>query len=296
MTGKIILNSLKLLSHLPLTLVQLLGIFVGWGFYLVPNQLQRNARINIALCFPKMSGFEQKQLLRKALIENAKTLLEMPGVWFGDPNEWLARVKPGDGINLPRESLDRDKGLIIAAPHLGMWEAGVHYLARISPVTVLYRPPREQALEEVIKSGRGRGGARLVPTDAQGVRMLYQALRKGEMVAILPDQEPKAGGRSAGVFAPFFGQPARTMVLLGRLARKTGAAVVYTYVERLSLGRGYRMHFLPASDAVSHADPAVAAAALNEGIENCVCRCPDQYQWTYKRFNAQPDGGRSPYK
>ena len=222
--------------------------------------------------------------------------MEMPGVWFGDPEEWLAKVQPGDGFNLPKTFLDQGKGLIIAAPHLGLWEAGVHYLAKISPVTVLYRPPREQILEEIIKSGRSRGGARLVPTTAQGVKMLYQALRKGEMVAILPDQEPKAAGRSAGVFAPLFGQPALTMVLLGRLARKTGAAVIYTYVERLSLGRGYRMHFLSAPDTISHADPAVAAAALNQGIENCVRRCPAQYQWTYKRFNATPVGRGSPYK
>lgn len=296
MKGKIILNTLRILSHLPLFLVQILGTLVGWGFYLVPNRLQKIARINIGLCFPEMSGSEQKRQLRKALVANAITLMEMPGVWFGDPNKWLARIKPGEGIDLPRETLDLGKGLIIAAPHLGFWEAGVHYLAKISPVTVLYRPPREQIMEEIIKSGRSRCGAKLVSTTAQGVRLLYRALQKGEMVAMLPDQEPKAAGKSAGVFAPFFGQPAYTMVLLGRLAHKTGAAVVYTYVERLSLGRGYRMHFLSAPNAIANADPLVAATALNKGIENCIRRCPAQYQWVYKRFNTQPDRGRSPYK
>ena len=43
------------------------------------------------------------------------------------------------------------------------------------------------------------------------------------MVGILPDQQPKAG---EGEFAPFFGKPALTMTLLGRLAQRSGAQVL----------------------------------------------------------------------
>jgi KDO2-lipid IV(A) lauroyltransferase len=175
-----------------------------------------------------------------------------------------------------------------------MWEVGVHHLARISPVTILYRPPRQPFLEEIITTGRSRGGARMVPTTAQGVKSLYQTLRQGEMVAILPDQEPRAAGKSAGLFAPFFGHPALTMVLVNRLARKTGAGVLYTYVERLPAARGYRIHFLPAPEGITDADPLIAATALNRGVEACVRRCPAQYQWSYKRFNVRPEG-EQPY-
>ena len=40
----------------------------------------------------------------------------------------------------------------------------------------------------------------------------------------------------------------------------------------------------------------VAAAALNRGVETSVRMYPHQYQWTYRRFEAQPDGAPSPYK
>ena len=98
------------------------------------------------------------------------------------------------------------------------------------------------------------------------------------------------------MFAPFFGYPALTMVLINRLARKTGAPVVFTYVERLPAAGGYRMSFLPAPEGIDDPDPEIAAAALNLGVESCIRRCPEQYQWSYKRFSVRPDGAPSPYK
>jgi KDO2-lipid IV(A) lauroyltransferase len=85
------------------------------------------------------------------------------------------------------------------------------------------------------------------------------------------------------------------MVLLSRLARKTGAAVVFSFSERLPGGDGFRMHWLEAPEGIDAEDPEVAAAAVNRGVEACVGICPDQYQWSYKRFEARPDGGRSRY-
>ena len=115
-------------------------------------------------------------------------------------------------------------------------------------------------------------------------------------MVILPDQQPKSRRRGAGVFAPFFGVPALTMVLLGRLARKTGAAVVFSFAERLPGNAGYRAHWVEAPAAIADADPVRAAAALNQGVEQCVRICPEQYQWSYKRFQARPEGESEVYR
>jgi KDO2-lipid IV(A) lauroyltransferase len=98
------------------------------------------------------------------------------------------------------------------------------------------------------------------------------------------------------VYAPFFGEPALTMTLLPRLARRTGAAVLFVFVERLPRARGYRMHWLPAPEGIADADPVISATALNRGVEACVALCPEQYQWTYRRFKARPDGGPNRYR
>lgn len=289
------LRLLELISHLPLPACDLLGRLFGNLLYWIPNRNTRTAKINIRLCFPEMPATQQRQLLRRSMRATARTFLEMPSIWRGDPQTWLDRIDPGDAQEIMRERLSQGRGLIIAAPHLGNWEVGAHLLTDTAPVTVLYRPPRQPELEQLIVEGRSSSGGTVVPTTSRGVKALFKALRKGEMVAILPDQEPKGGGREAGVFAPFFGVPAYTMVLINRLVEKTGAPVVFVYVERVSGPRPFRFHLLDAPPGLDAADPIEAATALNKGVEACVRRCPDQYQWSYRRFSTRPNDEPSLY-
>jgi KDO2-lipid IV(A) lauroyltransferase len=120
-----------------------------------------------------------------------------------------------------------------------------------------------------------------VRAEGAGVRTLYRRLQAGGVVGILPDQKPNQG---EGENAPFFGVPAQTMVLLPRLAERTGATVLFSFAERLPHGAGYRVHFLPAPDGIANKDIGIACAALNRGVEDCVRLAFAQYQWTYKRY------------
>ena len=138
-----------------------------------------------------------------------------------------------------------------------------------------------------------------VRAEGPGVRQLFKILKDGGVVGILPDQQPKQGD---GEFAPFFGVPALTMTLLGRLAHRTGATVVFAWCERIDNGRdgrpAFALHIEAAPEAVSDADPAVAVTALNAGVERIARRDPSQYQWTYKRFTLRPSGSGydNPYR
>lgn len=285
---------LRLFSALPLAFVRGVGRALGWVFYRLPNRELRNARVNLELCFPELDSGAREALLRETLQANAVTLCEMPKAWRRGPGYWVPRIRADGAAAELRERMAGGRGLIVAAPHLGNWEVGVHWLTSVAPTTVLYRPPREASLERVMVHGRAQGGGKLVPTTRQGIRALHQALGVGEMVAILPDQMPKQAG-AAGVFAPFFGRPALTMGLVNRLARKTAAHVVLLYVAREADG-GYRVHWFDADPDIASADPVAAAAALNRGVEACVRQCPVQYQWTYRRFESSPDGSPSPYR
>ena len=114
---------------------------------------------------------------------------------------------------------------------------------------------------------------------------MFKRLLAGGVVGILPDQQPKAG---EGEFAPFFGTPALTMVLLSRLAQRTGATVLFAFAERLPRGTGFRIHIRPAPEGIADPDLPAAVAALNRGVEECVRIAPSQYQWAYKRYSIRP--------
>lgn len=280
---------------MPLWMARGCGRVIGQLLYLFPNKQRRIYAVNIALCFPEMSKPERKRLLRNSLLENFMTMMELPGVWLGDPSAWVDLTGPGRGFSELEAAMAQGKGVIMAGPHQGNWEVGFLYLSSVFPVTALYRPPREELLSDYIYDGRRKGGADLAPATVHGVKKLITALRKGEMLFVLTDQIPKAAGKQGSVFAPFFGRSAATMVLVNSLARKTGAPVFFFYTERYASSRGYGLHCMLAPEGV--ADPIVedAAAAINQGLEACIRQLPEQYLWGYKRFEKRPDGGPSPY-
>lgn len=269
---------------------------LGRLFYLLPTSEKRITRINLELCFPELTPDEREKRVKASLIETGKTLVEMPGSLLGPSADAWARGEPGEGFDLLQQALDQGKGVIVAGPHMGNWEVALRHLTTRSRVTALYRKPRMEGLDQFVRDGRSSSGATLVPANVQGVKSLYAALKSREIMGILPDQQPKGTGDKGGVFAPFFGQDALTMLLVNRLTRKTGAPVVFWYAERLPGARGFRLHCLEAPEGIDDPDPLVAATALNRGLEACIRRCPDQYLWSYKRFSQQPEGKASPYQ
>jgi Kdo2-lipid IVA lauroyltransferase/acyltransferase len=277
---------------LPLPWLHAFGRQIGNLFRLIPNRERRVIEINLQLCFPEQSERELRDLRNRTLQEMGCTLMEMSAVWFRPLDEVMSLIHSIEGeACFNREA---GQGVIILAPHIGCWEMIGLELQRRGQVTNLYRPPRMAIFDEVMKQARERGGAELVPTDNSGVKRLLATLKAGGISGILPDQQPKSD--KGAVFAPFFHWPALTMLLVNRLARKTGAKVVLACAERLDRGRGYKVHYLPAPEGVADEDPVKAATALNQGVEQLIRLFPSQYQWSYKRFSRQPDGRGSPYK
>ena len=276
----------RILSLLPLPLLHGLGNLLGWLLWLVPNKRRRTAATNIARCLPELSPREQSRLLRRSLCHETKSLVESPRLWAGPVGTLDAVLREVRGAELIDQALARGKGVIIAAPHIGAWEVVGLECSRRCAMTTLYKAQRGD-WDPLIKTGRERFGARLVPSEHGGVRQLLQALKRGEMIGILPDQDPPVG---SGAFAPFFGIAAHTPVLISRLAHRTGAAVIYSWAERLNWGRGYILHFLSAPAGVADSDDVRAATAVNVGVEGCVHLKAEQYWWGYARFRRRQAG------
>ena len=290
--ARLVNGLLGLFARLPLPVNHAVGAALGWLHWVIPNRTRRVTLANIDYCFPHRPAAWRKRMARRSLIELGKTVSEIGPLWRWDGERVMDLVKGVTGEEAVREAMQAGRGVIMLGPHLGAWEMVGLYCSRHFPITSLYAPPRMEALDAPMREARERMGARLVPTDAGGVRALARALRNGEMAGILPDQTPRRG---QGEFAPFFGHPAYTMVLASKLAAKSGAAVFFTFAERLPRGRGFHMHFIPAEPEIASRDLNESLAALNRGVEACIERAPEQYQWSYKRFRERPEGEESIY-
>lgn len=268
------LRFFKAFSTLPLWLVHAIGWSLGWLVFAVSGVYRRRFLANT-----RQAGIPWGQW-RAAVGESGKLVAELPRLWFG------RRVSvQWQGAEHVQAALALGRGVLFLTPHLGCFEVVAQAYAQRygqsgQPMTALFRPPRQSWLRGVVSQARGRPGLEMAPTTLAGVRQMIKALKKGQSVGLLPDQVPPAG---MGVWVPFFGRDAYTMTLSARLAQQTGAAIVLAWGERLSWGRGYRVHFNPMS---AHLPSAAGAAAelLNREMEALIRSAPQQYLWAYARY------------
>lgn len=277
---------MRLLSWLPLRVLHALGGGLGWLLSRLPNRERATTERNLAVCFPDMSDPVRAAMTRTSLQHTACTALEMGKAWLAPLPKTVALVRETEGHAEFLAAVSAGKGVILLAPHLSNWEIFGHFATQGITANFMYQPPRSAALDRLLKAGRTRGGVAMAPTTRKGVAQVLAALQRGELVGVLPDQVPTD---RSGDFAPFFGQPAYTMTLVSKLARRTGAAVFCGFAQRLPAAAGFRAVFRPVEEAIRSADMSVSLTTMNRAVEECVQLAPEQYQWEYKRFRRQPD-------
>ena len=274
-------------TRIPLAVSHKIGAFIGWCLWIFNGSMRAVSEHNVRQCLPEYSEDKQQRLVKKSLIETGKTMFEVPFLWAGDKTKFSHALKRVEGFEYVEQALSKGKGLILFTPHLGAWETAGLFFSQQFPMVTMYRPSHVEGVDDLIQAGRTRFGTRLVATDLKGIKQLYQALKAGEVLGMLPDQDP---GRNGGEFAPFFGINANTMTLANRILNKSGAAAVFCFAKRLPQGKGYEIKIYPAPDAMASNDVYEGIAAMNVALERVIRECPEQYQWSYKRFKTRPIG------
>lgn len=270
------------LARLPLSVLHRLGALLGWIIYLTSKRYAARLHENL-----EYSGIEGgRSLLHTNIREAGKGVMELPWVWKRSLVEVVASVKRIHGWEHLEATNAQGKGVVLLTPHIGCFEVIGLYVAAHQPFTCMYRPPHSPSLDKLMHQGRGRGQMKLVPTDLGGVRHLLKALKRGEAIGVLPDQVP---GNGEGEWAPFFGRPAYTMTLIGRLIQVSGASVVMCHSERLPDGEGFALYFSPLIFDPEQSIPK----QMNESLETVIRKHPAQYLWSYNRYKV-PRGALPP--
>ncbi|MEO5693334.1 MAG: lysophospholipid acyltransferase family protein [Usitatibacter sp.] len=282
----------KLLSHLPLAANHALGAFVGRLVYLLSPRYRRRIRENLAQSGLYPASNEAGLAARENAGEIGKGATELAWALFRSEEVPALVVK-----RIGWESVERlraeNRPIIFVTPHLGGYDIAGRYLWSQVPIMAMYRPHKIFWIDQLLREGRNRGaapdGSNVAPANMAGVRMVLKHLRRGGCSVVLPDQVP---GLGEGEWADFFGKPAYTMTLLGRLQEASGAAVVFCYAERLPHGEGYVLHIEPYAGKLPE-DRAQSAREVNAMVEKLVRSCPAQFLWGYNRYK-RPAGAPPP--
>ena len=267
----------RLLSALPLRVLHGLGALLGWLTYSLSKQYATRMRENLQQAGFSLEDKAGRQLLSTAIAEAGKSVVELPWIWGRSYSEVLGSVVACRGREYFEAAEASGKSIIYLTPHLGCFELAGLYCAQYKPITILYRQPKLAWLEEVMCKGRERGQAKLAKADLSGVRLLFKALKRGEAIGMLPDQVPGGG---EGEWVDFFGRPAYTMTLVGRLAKASDATLLLVSAERQAAG--YVICFEPLQLDYSQPVPL----QINVALEKMILDCPAQYLWSYNRYKV----------
>tara|TARA_Y100000385_G_scaffold281418_1_gene334193 strand:+ start:35 stop:877 length:843 start_codon:yes stop_codon:yes gene_type:complete len=266
-------------SLLPLKLNHHLGAFIGYLLYVFNSDAKSVSKQNLKICFPSLIDSDLKRLLRKVLIETGKGLTESGLIWNQNFKDNAKLIRNINGEHY----LDNSKKTILLVPHIGCWEITGRVLADIREVTFMFRPLRSIKQNDYLFARRNQGNLTMASADKPGILKIHRALNNGELVGMLPDQDP---GEEGGLMIPFFGKKVNTMTLLVRIAKKHNAQVLMFWAKRLDDGKGYDLNLEPIDLEVRGKDLEHRLIQMNQSIEDLIRRQPEQYMWSYKRFKS----------
>ncbi len=266
-------------SLLPLRANHSFGAFLGQLLFIFNSDAKNASKQNLEICFPNLSPGELRKLLKKVLIETGKSLTESGLIWNQSFKENTKLIRNIHGENY----LDSPKKTILLVPHIGCWEITGRVIAEKRKITFMYRPLRSSKQNEYLFARRNQGNLTMASADKSGILKIQRALNNGELIGMLPDQDP---GKDGGIMAPFFNKEVNTMTLLARLAKKHNAQVLMFWANRLEKGRGYDLNIEPVDLTGNGEDIESYTKVMNKSIESLIRKTPEQYMWGYRRFKS----------
>lgn len=282
------LGFFHLLGYLPMSISLAFGRLLGDVFYYLAGSRRHIARVNIALCFPELSADEQKILLRKVMHSTGKSVVESSVALWG-PERQLKNRYSIRGLEHIQAAQAKGQGVLLVGCHFTTLDAAARILSFHVKYDMLYRKdPNPLLAYKLISARESFAGTAIVRTDT---RQLIKNLRRGHVVWYAPDQD---SGSKNGVFVPFFGVPAATVVATARVA-ELGKAVVLPFAHYRDENNHYHLVIEPPLENFPTGDDVADATRINHTIETAVAKQPDQYLWVHRRFKTRPEGEPSFY-
>jgi len=304
--GALVYAVYALVAALPMRLASALGGLVARTVGpLIP--VSRRARRNLALAFPEKSPAEIERIVRGMWDNLGRTAAEYPHIqslWEEDLIEralvigeaaFKRAAAEGRPLVLAGRRIEvvgvehifdlefNPQAAIIFSAHMGNWELMPLWSARLGmPATVVYRTPNNPYVAGLIARIRAGMGT-LLPKGVLGAVLSGKVLEEGRLLGILVDQK-----QNRGLAVPFFGRPAMTAPMLGRLALKFRCPVLGAWVQRLD-GQRFRITITPPLQLPESGDQAADVAAImtrvNATVESWIRERPDQWMWIHRRWS-----------
>ncbi len=228
---------IALIPHLPLRLVQRTALAVGWLMWAMLPGRRRVVRENLRHV-PRLAT--DPPALHRAVravfgnsILNYVDLFRLPAVTLAELDDYWDVVG--------RENLDAElakgHGCVVISGHLGNFDYAMREFIKMGyTLTVTQEHLKPERLHQFIMQIRTYPGVTWAQVDSpSGLRQLFSALRRNEVVIMPADRDLQGHGEIVSLF----GAPVRLPVGGVQLVQRTGAGLLGVFPYRRGLEHGY---------------------------------------------------------
>lgn len=283
----------RLMSFIVLVLPTSIGLMLGHAFgslsfYILKKEKEKALKnLDIAFGF-SISDIEKRNIAKKVFENLGKNFIEIISIpKFTIEN--IDRYVFCRNIDILKQFVRENKGVIVLSGHFGNWELLAHYLSMQGfPLSVIARRVRIEELEAFLSRIRKKNNVNVVYRDASA-KEIVSLLRNKKFVGIMPDQDMDS---VSGVFVDFFGKSAWTPSGTAILNLLTGVSVVPCFIVRKAFGHevliGNPIELVNTGDKKK--DIVENTRRCSEVIERHIRKFPDHWVWFHDRWKTRPRG------
>lgn len=274
---------------LPYSWLISIGKGLGWLMHSYASKRRHVVEVNVRLAFPELNEKERTDFVKSTFSANGIGFIESLLAWWGPKSALLKRVR-FEGLEHLKTAEKQGQGVLLVAAHYSALEMGGLFIGQQTTMDAIYRRHDNPLIEHLITKGRLGFCNQVI--ERRDLRTVLRNLKKNHSIWYAPDQDM---GMDTSVFVPFFGHQAATLTATARLAKLNNSPVIICAYHREEDGC-YKVSFSPALNGFPTDNPEADALLINELLEECIRRHPEQYLWLHKRYKTQPEGRNKLYE
>ena len=273
-------------NMLPVRFALWLGRMLGLIYYFLDSKHRNRVYTNLRIAFDKeKTHIEIKKLTRESFENIGMNLIEILMLPKIDAKyiEKYIRVENEEYI---KGALDKKKGLIFIATHLGNWEVAnitCAFLCNSKSYTykVLVKDQKFKLLDNLLNTYRRQKGCGTIPV-GMATREIIKNIRSGQIVSVVMDQ----GKEDDSIQFKFLSSTMPLSTGAMRMALKLDSEVLFAFIVRekgpYHKARVERIALTKTGDLEADINSNLAQAS--KIFENYVRNYPSQYLWFYKMW------------
>ena len=278
--------ALKLISHLPLALLYIVGDLLYFMMYHVVGYRKEVVLTNLKKSFPAYTSEQREAIAREFYKRFGEYMVESIKAISISADEMKKRVRFVN-TDVLEPYAEAGQSVILAGSHQFNWEwallGGCLHLP--FPVDAVYQKIRNEKFDKLMLKTRGRFGGQ--PIEKSNIlRALLKTRERQRAVAIMADQSPRR--HTVKYWTTFLHQ--ETAFFLGpeQIAKALNYPVIMYKMTRRKRGY-YDVEFVKLTEPPYDKDSHIILDRYVAEVEKCINDTPANYLWSHKRWKLSKE-------